>query len=208
MPALQNEMQSADFPHGGEDRSPGQCVEICAGDHRLDNQKTEDGLRIGPAGIFAGMVVQRRAGVFEYLYFEEAQKRHLKQPQPAVQNEHNAEYKVEQRPAGFQREQREKKAERAGTGVAHQQLARRMWVSINVTNCTDGVDGLCGSLSIVSALSFYVVFTQVLGNRSYGQLTLLMIICLLGYLWFNASPSKLLMGSRTENTGPLKLTKV
>ncbi len=69
-----------------------------------------------------------------------------------------------------------------------------VWVSINVTNCTDGVDGLCGSLSIVSALSFYVVFTQVLGNRSYGQLTLLMIICLLGYLWFNASPSKLLMG--------------
>lgn len=69
-----------------------------------------------------------------------------------------------------------------------------VWVSINVTNCTDGVDGLCGSLSIVSALSFYVVFTQVLGNRAYGQLTLLMIICLLGYLWFNASPSKLLMG--------------
>ncbi len=69
-----------------------------------------------------------------------------------------------------------------------------VWVSINVTNCTDGVDGLCGSLSIVSALSFYVVFTQVLGNRSYGQLALLMIICLLGYLWFNASPSKLLMG--------------
>lgn len=69
-----------------------------------------------------------------------------------------------------------------------------VWVSINVTNCTDGVDGLCGSLSIVSALSFYVVFTQVLGNRSYGQLTLLMIICLLGYLWFNTSPSKLLMG--------------
>lgn len=69
-----------------------------------------------------------------------------------------------------------------------------IWASINVTNCTDGVDGLCGSISIVSCLSFFLVFTEALGNPTYGQLSLLMIICLLGYLWFNASPSKLLMG--------------
>lgn len=69
-----------------------------------------------------------------------------------------------------------------------------IWVSINVTNCSDGVDGLCGSVAIISMLSFFLVFTQVLGNSAYGQLSLLMVICLLGYLWFNASPSKLLMG--------------
>ncbi|MBQ9120141.1 MAG: phospho-N-acetylmuramoyl-pentapeptide-transferase [Lachnospiraceae bacterium] len=69
-----------------------------------------------------------------------------------------------------------------------------IWASINVTNCTDGVDGLCGSISIVSCLSFFLVFTQLLDNATYGQLSLMMIICLLGYLWFNASPSKLLMG--------------
>ena len=69
-----------------------------------------------------------------------------------------------------------------------------IWASINVTNCTDGVDGLCGSLAIVSSLSFFAVFTQLFHNTAYGQLSLLMIICLLGYLWFNASPSKLLMG--------------
>ncbi len=69
-----------------------------------------------------------------------------------------------------------------------------IWTAINVTNCTDGVDGLCGTIAIVSCLSFFLIFTQKLGNRDYGFVTLLMIICLLGYLWFNASPSKLLMG--------------
>lgn len=69
-----------------------------------------------------------------------------------------------------------------------------IWASINVTNCSDGVDGLCGSVAIISMLSFFFIFTQVLENTAYGQLSLLMIICLLGYLWFNASPSKLLMG--------------
>lgn len=69
-----------------------------------------------------------------------------------------------------------------------------IWASINVTNCTDGVDGLCGSVAIVSSLSFFLVFSQLLNNQGYAQLSLMMIICLLGYLWFNASPSKLLMG--------------
>ena len=41
---------------------------------------------------------------------------------------------------------------------------------------------------------FFAVFTQLFHNTAYGQLSLLMIVCLLGYLWFNASPSKLLMG--------------
>lgn len=69
-----------------------------------------------------------------------------------------------------------------------------IWASINVTNCTDGVDGLCGSLAVISLLSYFVVFTGFLNDKMYSQLCLLMIICLLGYLWFNASPSKLLMG--------------
>ncbi len=69
-----------------------------------------------------------------------------------------------------------------------------IWISINVTNCTDGVDGLCGSVAIISLMSFFVLFRSVLSNAMYGQLCLLMVICLLGYLWFNASPSKLLMG--------------
>lgn len=69
-----------------------------------------------------------------------------------------------------------------------------IWVSINVTNCTDGVDGLSGTVSIATMLTFYILFNAKLGDVAYGQLTLLMIVCILGYLWFNASPSKLLMG--------------
>lgn len=69
-----------------------------------------------------------------------------------------------------------------------------IWVSINVTNCSDGVDGLCGSVAIISLVSYFVLFRVALEDTVYGQICLLMIICLLGYLWFNASPSKLLMG--------------
>lgn len=69
-----------------------------------------------------------------------------------------------------------------------------IWVSINVTNCTDGVDGLSGSIGIATILTFYLVFVSKLDNQDYGLISLLMIACILGYLWFNASPSKLLMG--------------
>lgn len=69
-----------------------------------------------------------------------------------------------------------------------------IWVSINVTNCSDGVDGLSGSISIATLITFYIIFSSKLHHAAYSQLTLLMVVCILGYLWFNASPSKLLMG--------------
>ena len=46
-----------------------------------------------------------------------------------------------------------------------------IWASINVVNCTDGVDGLSASLAVVSIGTY-----------------------LLAYLWLNAKPSSLLMG--------------
>lgn len=69
-----------------------------------------------------------------------------------------------------------------------------IWASINVTNCSDGVDGLSGSISICTLLTFYIIFNSKLGDSQFGQFILLMVVCILGYLWFNASPSKLLMG--------------
>ncbi|WP_312373060.1 phospho-N-acetylmuramoyl-pentapeptide-transferase [Lachnoclostridium sp.] len=69
-----------------------------------------------------------------------------------------------------------------------------IWVSINVTNCTDGVDGLSGSIGIATTFTFYLVFVSITENQDYALISLLMIACILGYLWFNASPSKLLMG--------------
>lgn len=69
-----------------------------------------------------------------------------------------------------------------------------IWASINVTNCSDGVDGLCGTLSIISMITIYGI-CQIKGiDASVKHMILLFAVCLLGYLWFNASPSRLLMG--------------
>lgn len=69
-----------------------------------------------------------------------------------------------------------------------------VWVSINVTNCSDGVDGLSGTLTIITLMTFFVL-DGVLGiEDSFNFCILLFAVCLLGYLWYNATPSKLLMG--------------
>lgn len=69
-----------------------------------------------------------------------------------------------------------------------------VWASINVTNCSDGVDGLSGTLTIISIMTVFVL-DEILGvNDNFNFLILLFTVCLLGYLWYNATPSKLLMG--------------
>lgn len=69
-----------------------------------------------------------------------------------------------------------------------------VWVSINVTNCSDGVDGLSGTLTIITLMTIYTV-TEVLGTAgNFSYYILLFVVCILGYLWFNATPSKLMMG--------------
>lgn len=69
-----------------------------------------------------------------------------------------------------------------------------VWVSINVTNCSDGVDGLSGTLSITSLVTIYVITMIEKRGLDFDFSILLFIVCLLGYLWYNATPSKLLMG--------------
>ena len=69
-----------------------------------------------------------------------------------------------------------------------------VWASINVTNCSDGVDGLSGTLTIITIMTFFVI-DNILGvNDGFNYTILLFAVCLLGYLWYNATPSKLLMG--------------
>ena len=69
-----------------------------------------------------------------------------------------------------------------------------VWVSVNVTNCSDGVDGLSGTLTIISIMTIYVV-DRILGTgEDFSFLILLFAACILGYLWYNATPSRLLMG--------------
>lgn len=75
-----------------------------------------------------------------------------------------------------------------------------IWASINVTNCADGVDGLCASLSIVtlvSALLFMQVASNFIIDFDYESAMLfvwIVILMLVAYLWFNCSPSSILMG--------------
>lgn len=69
-----------------------------------------------------------------------------------------------------------------------------VWVSINVTNCADGVDGLSATLASVTLMSFYFTAESTLLGEEYRYMTLLMVACLLGYLWYNATPSRMMMG--------------
>ncbi|WP_024466570.1 phospho-N-acetylmuramoyl-pentapeptide-transferase [Treponema pedis] len=84
-----------------------------------------------------------------------------------------------------------------------------LWISINTTNCTDGVDGLSGTLILIALVSLGIVFYFILGhvkvasyllvpNIASGAKWAVMIftLCgvLTGYLWHNAYPSRVLMG--------------
>ena len=69
-----------------------------------------------------------------------------------------------------------------------------VWASINVTNCSDGVDGLSGTLSIISLMTIFILDNMLKNEDSFNYCILLFVVCLLGYLWYNATPSKLLMG--------------
>jgi phospho-N-acetylmuramoyl-pentapeptide-transferase len=84
-----------------------------------------------------------------------------------------------------------------------------IWLTINATNCTDGVDGLSGSLSILAFVFLGVILYGIVGHEEisqyllvphypdgalWGMVSFLMAGCLVGYLWHNADPSAVLMG--------------
>ena len=69
-----------------------------------------------------------------------------------------------------------------------------VWASVNVTNCTDGVDGLSGTLTIITIMTIYVIDRTLGVSEQFSYMILLFAVCILGYLWYNATPSKLMMG--------------
>lgn len=69
-----------------------------------------------------------------------------------------------------------------------------VWASINVTNCTDGVDGLSATLTIITLGTIFVLDSLLGTFDTASALIPLFIMVLLAYLWFNATPSTLLMG--------------
>lgn len=69
-----------------------------------------------------------------------------------------------------------------------------VWGSVNVTNCADGVDGLSGTLTIITIMTIYIVDRLLGVGDDVSYLILLFAVCILGYLWYNATPSRLMMG--------------
>ena len=72
-----------------------------------------------------------------------------------------------------------------------------VWAAINVTNCTDGVDGLCATLVMVVMMGFVIargVVSLAVGLRFVDFTPVIMLATLAAYLWFNCSPSTMLMG--------------
>ena len=68
-----------------------------------------------------------------------------------------------------------------------------VWASINVTNCTDGVDGLSATLTIITLGSFWLMMRDVVPAEE-EDFIIYFIIVLVAYLWYNANPSSMLMG--------------
>lgn len=69
-----------------------------------------------------------------------------------------------------------------------------VWTSVNVTNCADGVDGLSGTLAMITLVSIYMVDRSRENLHVLSFPVLMFCVSILGYLWFNATPSKLMMG--------------
>ena len=84
-----------------------------------------------------------------------------------------------------------------------------LWFTMNATNCSDGVDGLAGTLTVITLVILAVLLYVVVGYRPVAHYFLIpvyaeaarwaivtMTVCgaFGAYLWFNAEPSKILMG--------------
>ncbi len=69
-----------------------------------------------------------------------------------------------------------------------------VWASINVTNCADGVDGLSGSLALITLASFYIADIPYEHYYRFTYIIMYFVMAILAYLLFNAGPSILMMG--------------
>lgn len=84
-----------------------------------------------------------------------------------------------------------------------------LFVVMNATNCSDGVDGLAGSLTVISLIALAALLYGVIGYRPmadyllvphnylavrWSVLLMTVVGAFAGYLWWNAEPSKVLMG--------------
>ena len=66
----------------------------------------------------------------------------------------------------------------------------------NATNLTDGVDGLCGSVTFVAALAMLVLsaLANVVLYSAFGIFAAALVGAIAGYLFYNVHPAKVMMG--------------
>lgn len=69
-----------------------------------------------------------------------------------------------------------------------------IWISINATNCSDGIDGFCGTLSIISIAFIGISGLIVEMDSDILRMIILMIFSIMPYLWLNSEPSRMMMG--------------
>jgi len=84
-----------------------------------------------------------------------------------------------------------------------------IWLCINATNCSDGVDGLSGTMILLAFVGIGAFLYLIVGHVSiaqylrvpyyqdaapWGILLLTFVGGIAGYLWYNAYPSQVLMG--------------
>jgi phospho-N-acetylmuramoyl-pentapeptide-transferase len=84
-----------------------------------------------------------------------------------------------------------------------------IWLAINATNCSDGVDGVSGSLTGTAIMLLGGLLYTVIGNAetashlnipvnvagaNWAIMAFIMVGAVSGYLWYNAPPSQVLMG--------------
>lgn len=72
---------------------------------------------------------------------------------------------------------------------------------INAVNFTDGVDGLCASVTATVFMFFAIASNYIFKDMSMTYLSIAIISAMVGYLIFNVHPAKMLMG----DTGSLAL---
>lgn len=72
-------------------------------------------------------------------------------------------------------------------------MAVAIYGFVNAVNLTDGVDGLCGSVTLVYSAAFTLIFV-LLGNWEYSAYATALAGGCLGFLVWNLHPAKVFMG--------------
>lgn len=72
-------------------------------------------------------------------------------------------------------------------------MAVAIYGFVNAVNLTDGVDGLCGSVTLIYAAAFTLIFA-IIGNWEYSVYAMALAGGCLGFLYWNLHPAKVFMG--------------